>query len=257
MQTSPQTFSHYPAWPAPVEAPLQLAPDHSCMYLPGKTSRVRAILAHRIPPALYHQFMDAGFRRSGFLIYQPACPGCRSCEPIRIPVDQFKPSKSQRRCWRRNQDLRVTIGAPVVSDEKYDLYRRYLHDWHGRCDGDSWEDFEAFLYDSPVKTIEFTYRDTAGTLLAVGICDLCALSLSSVYHFFDPDHARRGIGTYGVLREIEFARSRAVPYYYLGYWVYGCKSMTYKADFTPHQILDTDGIWRKRIQNRDMRRVLQ
>ena len=39
--------------------------DHPCMYLPGKTSRVRTILAHRIPPALYHQFMDAGFRRSG------------------------------------------------------------------------------------------------------------------------------------------------------------------------------------------------
>ena len=70
--------------------------------------------------------------------------------------------------------------------------------------------FEAFLYDSPTGTIEFEYRLPAGRLIAVGICDLTPRSLSSVYFFFDPDESRRrGLGTYGALHEIAFAREVA------------------------------------------------
>ena len=198
----------------------------------------------RMPPMVYQALMDAGFRRSGRLVYQPACPGCRACRPIRVMVEQFAPSKSQRRCWRRNSDLQVSVAAPVPTDEKYDLYRRYLREWHGTAEEASRPDFEAFLYQSPVQTIEFTYRNVRGDLLAVGICDICPLSISSVYCYFDPRHARRGLGTFSALREIEYARTTQLQWYYLGYWVRGCVSMEYKTDFSPYQLLDTDGVWR-------------
>jgi arginine-tRNA-protein transferase len=35
-----------------------------------------------------------------------------------------------------------------------------------------------------------------------------------------------------------------IPYYYLGYWVRGCRTMDYKAAFRPCQLLCSDGIWR-------------
>jgi arginine-tRNA-protein transferase len=214
---------------------------------------MQAFMIDRMPPALYHAFMDAGFRRSGRLVYQPACRGCRQCVPLRLPTDRFRPSRSQRRCKRRNADLTVSVSVPAPNEEKYQLYARYIREWHNRSSEEpSPQEFEAFLYDSPVDTIEFTYRDPLGRLLAVGVCDVCSSSLSSVYFYFDPVDAGRGLGTFGALCEIDYARRHRLPYYYLGYWVYGCQSMRYKCDFRPNQGLGTDGRWRDLVGGTDL-----
>lgn len=241
-----QVFSHYPAIPPPLDISLAWLPAHPCPYLPGRSAVDRAIWAGSIPAQVYGQFMDAGFRRSGKLLYQPACRGCRACASIRVPVAGFRPDKSQRRCARRNADLRVTYGVPAFSPEKFTLYRKYLIGWHDRQDVESPAAFESFLYDSPLEsTLEFEYRDPAGRLLAVGICDLCPAVLSSVYLYFDPAESRRGLGTFAALHEIDFAARRGLAYYYLGYWVAGCGAMEYKSNFRPNEILHPDGVWRK------------
>ena len=241
----PSSFSYYPAPPPPVKVPLVTLGEHACPYLPGRLSQSRALWAERMPGELYHRFMDAGFRRSGKLVYQPVCRGCRACTPIRVSVESFRPSKSQRRCRRRNADLGVTVAEPVATDEKHELYRRYVTGRHRQPAGDeSRESFEGFLHASPVESVEFSYRDAAGRLLAVGICDLCGESLSSVYFYFEPEEARRGLGTFGALFEIETAKRLGVPWYYLGYWVDGCRSMQYKVDFRPAEVLGADGTWR-------------
>lgn len=241
-----QISSHYPALPPPVDVPLVALPDHACPYLPDRNASDRAIWASEMPADLYEQFMDAGFRRSGKLLYQPACRGCRACISIRVCVNDFRPDKSQRRCGRRNADLNVTRGRPAFSQEKFALYRKYIRLWHGRLEVEASSSFEAFLYDSPLSTTtEFEYRDRSSRLLAAGICDVCPGSLSSVYFYFDPDESRRGLGTFGVLKEIEFAKSIGAPYYYLGYWVAGCGAMEYKKNFQPNEILRSDGIWQR------------
>ena len=239
------TFSAFPALPPPVKVSLVTLGGHPCSYLPDRISETRAAWAEQIPPGLYHRFMDAGFRRSGKLLYQPVCRGCRSCVPIRVPVESFRPSKSQRRCARRNADVSVTVDAPAPTDEKYDVYRRYVVGRHRRpAEEEDRESFERFLYDSPVDTLEFCYRDPAGRLLAVGLCDASSESLSSVYFYFDPAESKRGLGTFGALYEIETASRLKIPYYYLGYWVDGCAAMEYKADFRPAEVLHPDGVWR-------------
>ena len=244
--STPHLASHYPSHPPPLGVRLVVLPGHECSYLPGRRSVSRAFMAGRMPGEAYHRLMDAGFRRSGKLVYQPVCPGCRACVPLRVPVAGFEATKSQRRCWRRNQDLAVTSGPPEVTEEKFALYRRYASEWHGKADDgeEGWDTFESFLYDSPVETTEFCYRDAAGRLVAVGICDACPSSLSSVYFYHDPAESRRGLGTFGALYEIEFARRAGVPHYYLGYWIAGCGTMAYKANFGPCEVLDADGVWR-------------
>jgi arginyl-tRNA--protein-N-Asp/Glu arginylyltransferase len=247
----PQTQSAYPALAPPVRIRLVTTQPHACPYLPGRDAQNRAFLAERMPGEMYHDFMDAGFRRSGEVFYQPVCRGCRACVPIRVVVGRFVMSKSQRRCWRRNADVVVTTGAPGATDEKFDVYRRFVEQ-RFRAKGRSAPDaerpdfasFAAFLCQSPVDTIEFTYRDGAGRLLGVGICDACPRSLSSVYFYFDPAEARRGLGTFGALWEIDYARRANLPHYYLGYWVGGCPTMDYKRNLGACELLGTDGVWR-------------
>lgn len=235
-------FSHFPAIPHPLVLELPVMPEEPCPYLQDRLSRYRAFRSDVMPPRLYHQLMDAGFRRSGDVFYQPVCRGCRACVPLRVPVQGFSPSKSQRRVWRMNLDLEMSIGAPEATAEKFALYRRYVERWHNREVG-SMREFERFLVVSPVATLEFSYRDAEGRLLAVGICDECEHSLSSVYFYFDPDERRRSLGTFAAMAEISFAASRGIPYYYLGYWIEACDAMCYKSRFRPNQLLQSDGTW--------------
>jgi len=230
----------------PVSVPLSVMPEHACPYFPERVARYRAIRAQRIDPDVYHQFMDANFRRSGTVLYQPVCRSCSDCVQIRLPVTDFQPRKSQRRCWRLNADLSVDVGPPSLTNEKFELYRRYVLQWHGKpIDGDepTESDLHRFLYDSPTDTLEFTYRDTTGRLLAVGICDVSTDSLSSVYFYFDPADAHRSLGSYGAMWEIDWARRHTIRYYYLGYWIKGCQKMDYKLTYNPAEVLDAAGQW--------------
>jgi arginine-tRNA-protein transferase len=237
-------FCHWPARPPPVGVPLTVLPSHPCSYLPGRASTSRAFYATNLDPLLYHKFMNASFRRSGCVIYQPTCAGCRQCIPLRVPVKLFQPSKSQRRCRRRNEDLIITIAEPDATQEKFDLYKKYQSQWHEKPEPETYNDMVEFLYRSPVETIEFTYRDPAGKIVAIGICDICEKSLSSVYFFFDPAESRRSLGTFGALREIEFAAEHGIDYFYLGFWVKESVKMCYKAEYRPCEILQPDGRWR-------------
>ena len=242
-----QRLSQYPAIAPPVPLDLWQSPPHPCPYIPGRLATMRAFMSGDIAPEIYHAFMDANFRRSGRLIYQPTCAGCRACQSLRVVASEFVPSKSQRRCLRKNADLVLSNCKQEPTQEKYQLYRRYQLHWHGKDDA-SFDEFKEFLYDSPVQTLDFEYRDVAGKLLAVGVCDVSRESLSSVYFYFDPSECKRRLGTFGAVREIQWAASNGIPYYYLGYWVGPCSAMRYKATFDPHQVLDGDGVWRTRAR---------
>lgn len=195
-------------------------------------------------PDVYHALMDMGFRRSGRVLYRPQCDGCSACVPLRVPVASFVPSKSQRRVWRRNQDVRYVVTSPPVMDEaRVGLYIRYLQHQHAKTQqGDEASRLEGFLYTSCVDSIEVAYFDPQGDLVGVSILDRSAQSLSSVYHFFAPEARERSIGVYSVLLELELCKQWGIPYYYLGFWVEPCKAMTYKATYRPYELL-IDGVW--------------
>ena len=226
--------------------------DHPCPYLPGRVARTRGFVASEMPADVYRAFMDAGFRRSGDFFYQQVCRSCRQCLQLRVLALQFEPSKRHRRCRRLNADVAVTERrTPEPTAEKYDLFRRYVAEWHGRRPAPSGRPmesdaagFESFLYDSPTATREYEYRDAAGKLLAVGLADVSPRSFSSVYVYFDPAESRRGLGTFAVLWELAHCRSLGVPHYYFGYWVRDCPAMSYKATYRPCEVLGTDGVWR-------------
>jgi arginine-tRNA-protein transferase len=191
--------------------------------------------------------MDMGFRRSGLTIHRPACEGCRECVPIRVPVDRFQPSRSQRRVLRRNTDVRVEIDRPVCNEQKWRIFRDYLKHQHDDTMSDDYIDFEAFLYASPTETLEMTFR-LGDAIVAAGIVDVGSECLSSVYFYFDPAHSRRSLGVFGALCEIEECVRRGLPYWYIGFYIRDCRRMNYKADFRPNERLMLDGAWREGVE---------
>jgi arginine-tRNA-protein transferase len=221
---------------------LSPGPPQACSYLQGRLARYLAFAAPVSPPGLYHALMDLNFRRSGLAFYRPACDGCSECRAIRVPIASFRPSRAQRRCWGRNQDLAVTVAPPTPSEEKHALYRRYLAVRHdGQMDG-SPEEFERFLYSTTVQTLELEYR-LEGGLLAVALADLEPAALSAVYCYFEPTASPRSLGVFNVLSLIEECRRRELPHLYLGYYVRSCRKMDYKVAYRPNEILDVQGRW--------------
>jgi arginine-tRNA-protein transferase len=217
--------------------------EHSCPYLPGRTAQSVFTFPMDVDAQTYQRMMDAGFRRSGDFFYRPDCVGCRACLPIRVPVQRFAPTRSQRRAGRRNRDLTIETAEPRADDERWELFRRYQAYQHDTEMISTREEYYSFFCASPIKTLEMCYR-LNGRLVGVGIVDVCSASLSSVYFFFEPDCAQRSLGVFSARCEIEETRRRGLPHWYLGYFVRGCAKMEYKVRYQPHEFLHVDGSWR-------------
>ena len=89
--------------------PLALSNEHPCAYLADRSARSRAFAVKELPPGVYRHLLDRNFRRSGHVIYQPACDGCTECRQIRIPIAQFRLSRSLTRVWRANRAVEVVV----------------------------------------------------------------------------------------------------------------------------------------------------
>jgi arginine-tRNA-protein transferase len=214
--------------------------ETTCPYLPGMQSRSEAYFVERLDGAQYECLLGRGFRRSGRIVYRPRCRACSECRSVRVPVGRFEPTRSMRRVWRRNADLRVEVGEPFPTDEKFELFCDYLDAQHDGTMARTYESFCEFLYDSPIRlegaTHEFRYC-LGERLIGVGLADRWRGGLSSVYMYFDPEFSGRSLGTFSVLWEIEYCRREALPYYYVGYYVAGGRKMAYKSRFRPNEVL--------------------
>lgn len=222
---------------------LQPSEPSPCPYLPGRESRLVLLRPQRFTPGLYHLFMDLNFRRLGEGIYRPQCDACHECRQLRLRVADFRASRAQRRCLRKNADVTAEMGPPEPTAEKHDLYRRYLAARHDGMMTGAWDEFETFLHETPSLTREVVYR-VGSRLLGAGIVDLEPEAMSAVYFYFDPELASRAPGTFNVLWLVAECRRRGIPWLYLGYHVTGSPRMAYKAAFRPHEILGDDGEWR-------------
>jgi leucyl-tRNA---protein transferase len=215
---------------------------HACSYLDGQEATTLFIDPQaEVDHALYSHLSDLGFRRSGDHIYRPRCQTCKACIPVRIPAFQFKATRQQKRCWARNQDLRVSVSQTLNLSLYYPLYARYISERH--ADGDmfppSEEQLLNFLKPAVAKSTDYLEFWLHDELIAVAVSDRLAQGLSAIYTFYSPaaEHQYRSLGVMAVLYQIARAQQLKLPYVYLGYWIKNCRKMAYKNQYRPLEML--------------------
>ncbi|HWE40369.1 MAG TPA: arginyltransferase [Isosphaeraceae bacterium] len=225
-----------------------VAPPSRCEYLPDQSSRLEYEVVPGLTPASYTRRLLEGWRRFGSVTFRPRCRACSACRSLRVDVARFRPDRSQRRAWKRNEsDVTLLVGEPAVDAARLDLYRRFhahqqaAKGWPGS--GGDPDSYRLTFVDNPFPTREWRF-ELGGKLVGVGYVDELPVGLSAIYFFHDPDHRDRSLGTWNVLRLLDHARSLGLPHLYLGYHVAGCRSLAYKARFAPNQALDPNGTWR-------------
>lgn len=216
----------------------------ACSYLPSERAslEVEAMLA--VTPEELESLLEHGWRRFGPIYFRPACTGCTQCESLRVLVNAFTPSKTQRRVLRDLSRFRRVVSVPTVDEARLDLYAR----WHAeRESARHWDPNPTsreryameFAFPHPSAREAAFYDDArGGRLVGVGLFDATPHALSATFFFHDPEYARASLGVVNVLTLLRDAKQAGRPHLYLGFHVAGCTSLRYKAGYRPHEVLD-------------------
>jgi leucyl-tRNA---protein transferase len=215
--------------------------EKTCSYLQDENSLFRYYQVENCSCVLYQNLLERGWRRFGRFFFTPICCGCEECLSIRTQVDLFVPNRTMKRTLRKNENLNVCVQRPTVTLEHlalYDSYHRFMRQkkqWE--YNGISLQlYFEMFVEGHEMFGYEFLYFD-AQQLIGVALVDVLEDSLSAVYCFYDPAYQNRSLGSFSILKQIEFAHKRGIRYFYPGYWIQNHKSMGYKHQYKPYEIL--------------------
>ncbi len=216
--------------------------DYECAYLPNKLVRMHYKYVIKPNQTFATAVIQRGWRRFGRYYFHPVCQGCNECKSLRINVDDFTPSKSQKKAIKRNQATKVIIQTPTVTNHHLELYNKY-HFFKQKKDGwrhkkiNGKEYFENFVDGASNFAREVLYFQDE-KLIGVDLIDILDDGISSIYCYYDPDFSHLSIGTFSLLYQVALAKSMALSWIYLGYWVDGCKAFRYKTNFQPQEILD-------------------
>lgn len=222
--------------------------DEACPYLEGRIAhRPLRMPTRHLTHSELEVRLDQGDRRTGFFLYAQECPSCRACEPLRVDVDAFVPSRTHLRTLARGRrTLTIERGPFEVDATRVALYRAHQSarglakqsapplDEHA---------YEAFLVDTCADGFELRYR-LEGRLVAVAVTDRSSIALSAVYTYYDPALSKRSMGTYSILEQIALAKSLGLRWLYLGLAIEESPHMRYKLAFLPHE-RRIDGVWRR------------
>ena len=211
-----------------------------CSYLPDKEERLLIAVDERLQNKhSYSLLMTEGFRRSGEQSYRPYCPNCNACQSIRVLINDFIPSKSQKRSLKRNANFTIKH-SEEIKEYYYPLYESYINTFHQ--DGSMYpanvQQFESFL-SSKLTTQLFIETwseiDDEMQLICVAVTDVLDNGLSAVYTFYHPNYKNYGLGRFSILTQIDLCRQLQLPYLYLGYQIDDCQKMNYKNSYFPHE----------------------
>ncbi len=206
-----------------------------CPYLPDRKKQIKYFLASKLDESEVSFLLAKGWRKFGIYFFQPSCPDCRECIPLRVLTSKFKPSKSQRRNLKKNTDIEVAFAPLEFSERAFEIYKTHSHQrFSQEC---NLEEFIMNFYSpsTPCLQSEFYLN---GELIGLGFLDRGKDCLSSVYFIYDTKYSHLGLGTYSVLEEIKHTRSLGLQYYCLGYYVQACQKMAYKNNFKPSEHYD-------------------
>lgn len=203
-------------------------------------------LRHRVTPEQMDVLLAHGWRHFGeyFFRYSVAFHNseARTVMPLRIDLEKFQPSRSQKRALARNRDLQVAVRPAFIDETKEQLFQRHKQ----RFDHSVPDTIYDFLSASPADT-PCTNHEVAllleGRLIGVSFLDVGQTSASSVYAMFEPEESKRSLGILMILQSIQHTRELGCRYYYPGYAYRGPSFYDYKKNFASLEYYDWKTGW--------------
>ena len=203
-----------------------------CPYLPDRKKQIRYFLASELNESDISLLLAKGWRKFGVYFFQPSCPDCSECIPVRVLCDEFKPSKSQRRNLKKNSNIDIVFAPLKYSERAFEIYKDHSSQrFSQEC---NLEEFISGFFSPSVPSLQSEYY-LNGELIGLGFLDKGEGCLSSVYFIYDTKFSHLGLGTFSILKEIEHTQMLGLKYYCLGYYVKECQKMAYKNNFRPRE----------------------
>jgi arginine-tRNA-protein transferase len=188
-------------------------------------------------------FLAAGYRRNGDCLYTMHCKDCKACVPIRLRPRIFIPNRNQKRSVKKNSDVVIEFMPLRADEENIELCDRFLKDRYPRENNSARGYFHDFFLTSIISCAQLQFR-VDGRLIGTSIVDIGYNWLNAVYFYFDPEEAKRSLGTFNIMTLVDVCLDWGVEYLYLGYLIKEVAAMSYKSNFRPHSVF-IDNSWQQ------------
>ncbi|HQU84952.1 MAG TPA: hypothetical protein PKY59_17565 [Pyrinomonadaceae bacterium] len=150
--------------------------------------------------------------------------------PLRIRLDDFSFSKSQRKVLRKNSDLKIVFRPVEITSETIELFEKHKQRFKEGIPDSIYTFLDENAAVVPCQTMECAvYFEEK--LVAISFFDVGESSISGIYACFAPEFSERGLGTLTMLCEINFAIKIGKEFYYQGYAYAGNSFYDYKKRF--------------------------
>ena len=215
--------------------------DSECSYLDNLEQKTFYKIIENCSTNECQELIERGFRRFGKMYFRPICSTCSECKSIKIDVDNFEFSKSQRRVLKKASHIKSYIQRPSLTQAHLDLFKKYhLH----MKDKKEWEYTEvtpqsyhsSFVNGHNEFGYEILYYDE-GKLIGVDLVDILEDGISSIYFYYDTEYMNLSLGKLSLYKQILYAKEAKLKWIYLGYYVKDCPSLSYKAHYKPYLTL--------------------
>ena len=215
--------------------------NDKCSYLDNKEQITHYQIIDECSAKHTQELIERGYRRFGKMYFRPMCEGCDECKSIKIDVENYSFSKSEKRVLKKAQDIEMYIQTPNLTREHlqlFDKYHRFMHKKKGWSFSHTTPQhyYNSFVTGHENYGKEILYYDK-DKLIAIDLIDILEDGISSIYFYYDPHYGYLSPGKLSLLYQIKYAKQTMKKWIYLGYYVKDCSSLNYKANYKPYLTL--------------------
>jgi leucyl-tRNA---protein transferase len=206
-----------------------------------------SFVATSVPPSALDALWAQGWRHQGALFFRYTHCVMAGIEhdivPLRVDIEAFQMSKSQRRVWRQNEDIHWELVPTEIDDRLEAMFHRHSMRFAENIPGS----IQDFLGPDPMSIPARTFTLKAWLkeeLIAASFIGVGTHCVSSLYAIYEPDHAHRSLGNLTLLKELDLAKNAGKRFLYQGFATPLPSRYDYKTRFHASQGLDwTTGNW--------------
>ena len=197
----------------------------------------------------YDQYLASGWFRGSVMLYKMdlLCidESLFSVVTIRMNLDQPSWSSRHKKIMRRvEKRFAVTYGHAQPNANKEALYQQHKSRFKGFIHNTLTDYLSAGFAGTVFDTREVCVYD-GDRLIAVSYFDLGEQSMASLLGLYDEAYAKHSLGTYTMLKEVEYGKRTGRKWFYPGYILDQSSDFDYKLRLGPMEHYTANKRWAK------------